>query len=345
MKKLAALLCLTFAVLGCQGAETRLPDVSDKEFQSQSIATKEAVARQYLRNWVRLYEASWRIRTSNVGLCGKAVWPEMGFQMAHTERPDLHTTTRDGFELLKGYSPALRKIYGGKGYFVSTVAKNSPAEKAGLKTGDRILRINGKKPNFEASISFPATVVHVRNKKKRTARVAAQKACSYPVYLVLSDQANAFANGEFIVFYSRMVELLAKDYELGLVVGHELAHNTMRHIEKGKQNYAAGTIIGMILSAATGLPLGGVTQRMATGWHGTEFEQEADYVGAYYAARAGYPVKKAADLWLKMSAIAPKNVEFDSTHPAHSKRIVALKKAAAEIMRKKSRGLKLVPER
>ena len=154
----------------------------------------------------------------------------------------------------------------------------------------------------------------------------------------------ALADGNSIVFYTRMVELLDKDHELGLVVGHELAHNTMRHIEKSKQNYAAGTIIGILLSAATGIPLTGITQRIAMGWHGTEFEQEADYVGAYHAARAKYSVKKAADLWLKMSVLAPSNMEFDSTHPAHAKRIIALKMAAEEIKNKRKRGLRLAPE-
>jgi len=45
------------------------------------------------------------------------------------------------------------------------------------------------------------------------------------------------------------------------------------------------------------------------------FEMEADYVGAYYAARAGYDISGAAEVWRAMSLEDPTSIRMGTDHP------------------------------
>ena len=60
------------------------------------------------------------------------------------------------------------------------------------------------------------------------------------------------------------MEFVESDKELALIIGHELAHNTMGHIRKALGNYV--------------VTLGGTR-------YTRPFESEADYVGLLYGAR------------------------------------------------------------
>jgi predicted Zn-dependent protease len=75
-----------------------------------------------------------------------------------------------------------------------------------------------------------------------------------------------------------------------------------------------------------------------------QFEREADYVGAYYAARAGYDVATAAQIWRALSLESPQSIRIAVTHPITPARFVQMQKVAAEIADKKQRHLPLVPE-
>jgi len=75
-----------------------------------------------------------------------------------------------------------------------------------------------------------------------------------------------------------------------------------------------------------------------------EFEREADYVGAYYAARAGYEIAGAEEFWRKMGLTHPDSIRFARTHPTAPTRFVQMREVAAEIADKKRRHLPLVPD-
>ncbi|MGB7277684.1 MAG: M48 family metalloprotease [Pseudolabrys sp.] len=76
------------------------------------------------------------------------------------------------------------------------------------------------------------------------------------------------------------------DAQLALVVGHELAHANLDHLNKRRANAVIGWIGG--LAADAGIMLGGMssalsrvlTQAGARAFS-VAFEREADYVGAY----------------------------------------------------------------
>ena len=76
----------------------------------------------------------------------------------------------------------------------------------------------------------------------------------------------------------------------------------------------------------------------------SRFEREADYVGAYYAARAGYDLAGAEDLWRALSLENPGQSSHREDHPVTPVRFVQMRKVAAEIADKQRRRLPLIPE-
>ncbi|NBO18897.1 MAG: peptidase M48 Ste24p, partial [Proteobacteria bacterium] len=75
------------------------------------------------------------------------------------------------------------------------------------------------------------------------------------------------------------------------------------------------------------------------------FELEADYVGMYIMARAGFDITQAPGLWRRMSLENPQGIYNSTTHPTHAERFVALNKTINEITSKKKIGMELLPER
>jgi predicted Zn-dependent protease len=78
--------------------------------------------------------------------------------------------------------------------------------------------------------------------------------------------------------------------------------------------------------------------------YSVEFEREADYVGAYYAARAGYDLAGTEEFWREVGITHPNEIRFSKTHPTTPLRVIQMREVAAEIADKKRRHLPLVPE-
>jgi predicted Zn-dependent protease len=100
---------------------------------------------------------------------------------------------------------------------------------------------------------------------------------------------------------------------------------------------------------AGGIPTGGVFTRefMKSGAraYSVAFEREADYVGAYYAARAGYDLDGAEELWWTMGQRSdPDSLRFARTHPLAPVRFLQMRAAAAEIAAKEREHRPLMPE-
>ncbi len=75
-----------------------------------------------------------------------------------------------------------------------------------------------------------------------------------------------------------------------------------------------------------------------------DFEREADYVGAYIVARAGYPLAGVPGVWRKFASISPSAISYASTHPTTAERFVRLNEIIQEIEAKIRAGEELLPE-
>jgi predicted Zn-dependent protease len=180
--------------------------------------------------------------------------------------------------------------------------------------------------------------------------------CGYDISLTRpkaneGDTVNAYADGKSIFITSAMVKFTRNDDELAFILAHETAHNVMEHISGLQQNALVGMLAGMAADIAMASAGGGngstFTQlggSLAGQAYSPEFEAEADYIGLYLAARAGYDISGAPDMWRRMSLDNPDSIYLTSTHPSNAARYVSMRKTVAEIQGKQARGLPLVPE-
>jgi metalloendopeptidase OMA1, mitochondrial len=169
---------------------------------------------------------------------------------------------------------------------------------------------------------------------------SAGKNMDWQVSVVDSPQANAFClPGGKMVVYTGILPVARSEAGLATVLGHEMAHATSRH---GSQRLLQSQVSNTLLTGANAsLALGDMDMRqkmevMAALGAGAKYgvilpfsrnhESEADEIGLYYMARAGYDPHEAVKFWERMeqNANGPQTPEFLSTHPSHGTRIQRL---------------------
>jgi predicted Zn-dependent protease len=138
--------------------------------------------------------------------------------------------------------------------------------------------------------------------------------------------------------YTGMLTMAKSDDELAVVMGHEAAHAIARH---GGERISSSIALQSLLTGA-GFAVGGLAPAeqsavMAALGAGAEYgvalpwsrmqESEADEIGLFLAADAGYDPRAAIPLWQRMGAdSAGKPPEFMSTHPSEGTRVERLTK-------------------
>lgn len=175
--------------------------------------------------------------------------------------------------------------------------------------------------------------------------------CYYYFEMNRSDEINSRADGKNIIIYTGMMRFVENDDELAAVMGHELAHNLMGHVGAQKKNATLGMLLGAAMDAAAASQgistYGEITQagtEIGMLKYSVDYEKEADYVGLYVMARAGYDIKRAPVFWRRMSIENPQEIYASVTHPSNAERFVALQKAVAEIEFKRGRHIPLLPD-
>ena len=150
--------------------------------------------------------------------------------------------------------------------------------------------------------------------------------------------------GGKIVFYTGILPIAANETGVAAIMGHEVAHALANH---GQQRMSAAYVQQGI--AITGnIAIEDEESRNAFNqYYGVgsnvlgmlpfsrSHETEADQIGLYLMAVAGYNPDEAAELWKRMKASTAGSggqapPEFLSTHPSNDTRIVNLTKWAPE---------------
>src|SRR5690606_2170689 len=110
-----------------------------------------------------------------------------------------------------------------------------------------------------------------------------------------------------------------------------------------------GGLLLDVLFALAGVNTGGAFMRsgMNSGAasYSMEFEEQADYVGMYMLARAGYDYNQSVALWERRSGRTKILNEGGTTHPTSTARFIAMDSAAQGIYQKQLASLPLLPER
>ena len=298
----------------CAGLDTRLPEIAQINVAAEAERQETKALRDFETDTATLLNIGWPILTANAALCPKT-------------RSSIGVKTH----VLRSYPKRLRKganrILGAEDApRIFHIANGSPAALAGFRRGDILLddkgepaKLNGK--TWEENIADKSVAVR-RGGETLTLTVTPVLACDYNLRLTQSPSINAFADGRNITFTSGMIDFVNSDDELALIFGHELAHNTMGHIPKSIGNFI--------------LSLGGTR-------YTRPFESEADYVGLYYSVRAGYSSNGVESFWQRLSAVAPKSIHLAKTHPTFPERYLRIRAAQAEISKKQSASVALLP--
>ena len=164
--------------------------------------------------------------------------------------------------------------------------------------------------------------------------------------LVNDKTVNAWCMpGGKIVVYTGILPIAQNETGLAIIMGHEVAHALANH---GQQRMSASMLqqigaVGLNVALQNDKNIGLYNQAygITTSVGGMlpfsrSHETEADQIGIYLAAIAGYDPYEASKLWERMDAQSGGQAppEFLSTHPSNQSRIDNLKalapKAAAE---------------
>lgn len=334
------------------GPIAKLPSLPSAEIETERRKEQIDQVRDYFVQLARLNNVAFRIRVANREDCKRWAWGQIG----------LHAGT--AASLPRKYRSFVHEALSVSWTqaTVLSVAETSPAAVAGIKPGDHLLTFNNEPVPQSRTMEWigsfvryngekPIQVLVRRDGADSVHTVVPVKACAIPIDLKTDADVNAFTTDDGIVVHSSILRLARTDAQLALVVGHELAHANLGHLDKKRFNTALGWAGGAAIDA--GILLGGVSTGGAFNRAFTisgarafnvEFEREADYVGAYYAARAGYELAGAEEFWRALSLENPDKLRIATDHPVTPVRFVQMQKVATEIADKQRRGLPLMPE-
>lgn len=305
------------ATQGCASLATRLPDVGSTALKFEQHRQETAAFAEVDQLYARLHHVTAPILAANTELCPKT-------------RYDIGVTTHKLKSYPKDMRVAAAREYGAKDTpSIRFVRPGSPSAMAGIERGDAIVGaderpLSADDKGLQTLFEDGGREISIR-KKDGTLKgytVKSREICGYNLNLKMSSVVNAYATGKSISVTSGMMKFAKNDEELALVIGHELAHNTMNHVRKIVTN----TIVS------------GMAKRYAR-----PFESEADYVGLYYLVRAGYSAEDVEDMWRRMALTSPRHVARAKTHPTYPDRFLRIAAAREEIAAKQKQGKPLYP--
>jgi len=147
-----------------------------------------------------------------------------------------------------------------------------------------------------------------------------------------SEQANAFAlPGGKIGVYSGLLSVAQNQHQLAAVMAHELGHVSANH---NNERASRSTIRNIGVAAAQTLGISNSTLKALD--LGAQFglflpfsriqESEADSLGVFLMANAGFDPMESITLWQNMNAISgSRSPELLSTHPSPRSRMAELR--------------------
>jgi hypothetical protein len=318
----------------CARPSTSIPTLAADDVAAEKRRQEITQLRDYYAQLHRLDTVTYRIGTANRADCKEWVSAQIGL---------LATTPQSLPRKYRSFSAEALNLTWVRPTVISVV-EDSPAAAAGIVNGDELMTFNNEPIPVTAVPGWiggflryngerPVQIVLKRDGVDQTITVYPTMGCAIPINLEINADANA------------------TDAELAVIVGHELAHVNMGHYKKRAQNELLGEFGCALIDG--GFLLGGVyTGRTFTNYLGVvgarafsvEFEREADYVGAYYATRAGYDIAGTEEVWRAIGLENPTSIRTATTHPITPERFLQMRKVAEEIADKKRRNLPLVPE-
>jgi len=206
---------------------------------------------------------------------------------------------------------------------VNFTSEQSEIKQATAASNDIIKQARAKKIPYDNQLpQYP----RVRNAFNRLRQVMHRKNLPWEVHLIGQDTWNAFTvgGGKVFLFTGLMKGKAAiqGDDELAVVLAHEMAHVTARHVseQQGKM------LMSNVLDKKT---RSGLYQASFS----TNQESEADKFSVIYMALAGYDPRASVRVWSRMASVHgsfSKNMMH--THPLNNQRAYNLQRYAQVAM-------------
>ena len=345
------LFALVLTLLACTTPGTNRPEVSEKLTAQEKRAQQALHVQRVVAYQAQLEQVAAPLLQAALPFCEGQ---ESGYIGARVDNIDAWSA---------GYQMIARDVLQlDQALKVTMVTPDSPARRAGLQVGDLLLSVNGRATiagqgavkdynQLIRTAMRKGSASHIRLQVSRggqelSIEVRPQPMCNYTVHVLMNNAINAFATGELIAVTSGLIRFAESDGEIAMVLAHEIAHNSMEHIEAKVHNAQMASVFD-IIAAAYGVNTQGMFAKMGANSFSKDFEREADYLGMYIMARAGVSVDGLDDFWRRMAAEDPAS-NRDSifrTHPISAERTLALRQTMEEIAAKRSDGRPLMPER
>lgn len=335
---------------GCIAPSTKGVTVDKTRVDQEREYQIELTLQQQLKYQQRLDDAAWPLYRAALPLCqAEFVSYQSGFDVASVE------------DFPKEYRPSATKLLGmDESLRVLSVVKNTTAAHSGLQPGDQIVLINGapvirgknaSRQFFQQLTDYfkfnkTASLQVDRRGVKHEIRIDREELCYFHAQLSMSDDINAYADGQRVVITKGMLRFTETDLELATVIAHEIGHNLMEHMDAKKNNYWLG-IAADIAAALAGINTQGSFGRMGATAYSQEFEAEADYVSVYILALGKYEIESVAKFWRRMAAEHPRGIKENhgASHPSTPERFVAIEETVHEVRTKEKAGFPLRPDR
>lgn len=155
-----------------------------------------------------------------------------------------------------------------------------------------------------------------------------------------------------IHFAASLLPIMRDDDEIAFVLSHEAGHHIAGHIPKQGQQQALGAMLGGLAAAmgnAYGIPVSqdeamNVGATLGGRAYGQTYELEADTLGAFIAARAGYDPERGAAFFERPEIASTGGLPILTSHPGSAQREATVAAAAAEIRRQRASGREPTPD-
>jgi hypothetical protein len=284
--------------------------------QSEDKQLLEAALSLMVERWSRVLAVSYRLRTADVTLCGEHVSPILGLIGARA--PDLPPRFRETQLRIYGMSQQV---------VVLDVLPDSPAGRAGIQRGDKLLSVKGHGIRGYSDVSDALrdgdnTSVRVtleRNESRLDLPVSVVLACNQDALLNFGGGLNATVekNHKDVAVATDLVQFVQSDDELALAIARAMARSMI-----GKDAEDDGPKL-----------------------------TEADRLGLYLAARSGFEIANALAFWDRVVLWRPVEVACvregaeECKPPAgrYPERAFEIRAATLEIQEKRAKGEPLTP--
>ena len=232
---------------------------------------------------------------------------------------------------------------------VAYVHPRLPAALGGLAPGDRVVQVNARSVTQYGAEDVmilvrrmavariqPLQLEVMRARDRRTLTMWAVPACQFTLQLVESDQINGITDGRRIGVTTGAMRFLRSDDELAWVLAHEIAHNVLSHVQNAKLSAMLSAFLGATVGSSVAPPASPPQRSL---------ESQADYVGSYIMARAGYDLQAIKRLWRRVEDLPSRSLrpEVIMTHPTTAERLAALEETLKEIEERRAYGESLQP--